>query len=111
MSRDARTPREDDRRPGGPGKSSCRGWMDSGRILSFPCHAPACWHVTAILNRNFLMVRAIIFWSLHNRLIVILGTLALVGIGSYSAMNLNVEAYPDPTPPLVEVITQNPGAS
>ena len=26
-------------------------------------------------------------------------------------MNLNVEAYPDPTPPLVEVITQNPGAS
>src|SRR5215213_4049544 len=57
------------------------------------------------------MVRAIIFWSLHNRLIVILGTLALVGIGSYSAMNLNVEAYPDPTPPLVEVITQNPGAS
>ena len=26
-------------------------------------------------------------------------------------MNLNVEAYPDPTPPLVEVIAQNPGAS
>ena len=26
-------------------------------------------------------------------------------------INLNVEAYPDPTPPLVEVITQNPGAS
>src|SRR5215213_6561412 len=57
------------------------------------------------------MVRAIIFWSLHNRLIVILGALALIGVGSYSAMNLNVEAYPDPTPPLVEVITQNPGAS
>ena len=26
-------------------------------------------------------------------------------------IHLNVEAYPDPTPPLVEVITQNPGAS
>jgi cobalt-zinc-cadmium resistance protein CzcA len=57
------------------------------------------------------MVRAIISWSLHNRLIVILGTLVLIGAGLYSAFNLNVEAYPDPTPPLVEVITQNPGAS
>src|SRR5947208_1343874 len=57
------------------------------------------------------MVHAIISWSLHNRLIVILGALALIGVGAYSAVNLNVEAYPDPTPPLVEVITQNPGAS
>ena len=57
------------------------------------------------------MVRLIITWSLHNRLIVILGTLVLIGAGVYSAYHLNVEAYPDPTPPLVEVITQNPGAS
>src|SRR5215472_15841054 len=57
------------------------------------------------------MVRAIITWSLHNRLIVLLGTLALIVAGIYSALNLNVEAYPDLTPPLVEVITQNPGAS
>jgi heavy metal efflux system protein len=57
------------------------------------------------------MIHAIISWSLHNRLIVILGALTLIGVGSYSAMNLNVEAYPDPTPPLVEVISQNSGAS
>jgi cobalt-zinc-cadmium resistance protein CzcA len=57
------------------------------------------------------MVRAIITWSLHNRLIVILAVLAMVGAGVYSARNLNVEAYPDPTPPLVEIISQNPGAS
>src|SRR4051812_27020467 len=57
------------------------------------------------------MVRAIITWSLHNRLIVILGVIALIGAGIYSALHLNVEAYPDPTPPLVEVISQNPGAS
>ena len=57
------------------------------------------------------MVRAIIAWSLHNRLIVILGVLGLIGLGCYSAQHLNVEAYPDPTPPLVEVIAQNPGAS
>src|SRR4051795_327086 len=57
------------------------------------------------------MVRAVISWSLHNRLIVILGVLALIAAGIHSARELNVEAYPDPTPPLVEGITQNPGAS
>ncbi len=57
------------------------------------------------------MVRALITWSLHNRFIVLLGTVGLIVIGIYSARNLNVEAYPDPTPPLVEVITQNHGAS
>jgi hypothetical protein len=56
------------------------------------------------------MVRAIISGRLHNRLIVILGVIALVAIGIHSTLNLNVEAYPDPTPPLVEVNTQNPGA-
>jgi heavy metal efflux system protein len=57
------------------------------------------------------MVRALISWSLHNRFIVLLGTIGLIVLGIHSASNLNVEAYPDPTPPLVEVITQNPGAS
>ncbi len=57
------------------------------------------------------MVRALISWSLHNRFIVLLGTVALIAIGIYSARYLNVEAYPDPTPPLVEVITQNHGMS
>jgi heavy metal efflux system protein len=57
------------------------------------------------------MVRLVISWALHNRFIVLLGVFALIGIGVHSAVNLNVEAYPDPTPPLVEVITQNPGAS
>src|SRR5438874_1429729 len=57
------------------------------------------------------MVRAIIAWSLHNRLIVVLCVIGLIAAGVHSALNLNVEAYPDPTPPLVEVISQNPGAS
>ena len=57
------------------------------------------------------MVRAIITWSLHNRLLVLLGALGLIVVGTFSTIYLNVEAYPDPTPPLVEVITQNPGAS
>ena len=57
------------------------------------------------------MVHAIIKWSLHNRLLVILGTLVLIGVGIYAAINLNVEAYPDPTPPLIAIISQNLGAS
>lgn len=57
------------------------------------------------------MVRAIITWSLHNRLLVLLGAVGLIVVGVVSTKFLNVEAYPDPTPPLVEVITQNPGAS
>ncbi len=57
------------------------------------------------------MIRFIILWSLHNRFLVLAGVLALIATGIHSARELNVEAYPDPTPPLVEVITQNPGFS
>ena len=57
------------------------------------------------------MVRTLIAWSLHNRFVVILATIGLIGFGIHAAYNLNIEAYPDPTPPLVEVITQNPGTS
>jgi cobalt-zinc-cadmium resistance protein CzcA len=57
------------------------------------------------------MVRAIISWSLHNRLLVLLGAVGLIVAGIAATRSLNVEAYPDPTPPLVEVITQSPGAS
>ena len=57
------------------------------------------------------MIKAIIAWSLANRPRVILATLALIAVGLHSASQLNVEAYPDPTPPLVEVISQHAGAS
>jgi heavy metal efflux system protein len=57
------------------------------------------------------MVRFIILWSLHNRLLVLAAVGVLIAVGIHSARELNVEAYPDPTPPLVEVITQNPGYS
>jgi cobalt-zinc-cadmium resistance protein CzcA len=42
---------------------------------------------------------------------VILGAFSLIGVGLHSASQLTVEAYPDPTPPLVEVISQSPGSS
>src|SRR6516164_1170527 len=57
------------------------------------------------------MVRYIIAWSINNPLVVILLACGLVIFGAYAFLHVNVEAYPDPAPPLVEVIAQNTGAS
>src|SRR6516165_3762465 len=57
------------------------------------------------------MLRALIAWSVGNPLIVLLCVAALAGVGGYSFVNVNVEAYPDPAPAIIEVIAQYPGAS
>ena len=47
-----------------------------------------------------------------NRRYLMVGLLALVMIGGVIAFKLlNIEAYPDPTPPMVDVVTQSPGLS
>src|SRR5213079_1158774 len=43
--------------------------------------------------------------------VVILLTLSLAGVGGYSFLHVNVEAYPDPAPAIIEVVAQYPGAS
>jgi heavy metal efflux system protein len=43
-------------------------------------------------------------------LVVILGLVVMIG-GLFAYRLLNIEAYPDPVPPLVDIITQNPGQS
>ncbi len=57
------------------------------------------------------MVRKLIQLALDNPLVVILMAIALAAIGLYSFLHVNVEAYPDPAPAIVEVIAQLPGAS
>jgi cobalt-zinc-cadmium resistance protein CzcA len=57
------------------------------------------------------MVRKVIAWALDNPLVVLLLAVALAGIGTFSFLNVNVEAYPDPAPAIVEVVAQFPGAS
>src|SRR5580700_3866351 len=57
------------------------------------------------------MVRALIQWSLNNPLVVILVALGWTAVGVFSFNNVNVEAYPDPAPAIVEVVAQYPGAS
>src|SRR5271155_4034717 len=57
------------------------------------------------------MVRKLIEWALNNPLIVIFIAITVSGVGVYSFLNVNVEAYPDPAPAIVEVVAQFPGAS
>src|SRR5947208_1862657 len=47
-----------------------------------------------------------------NRRYLMVGVFVAVLIGGLNAFNqLNIEAYPDPTPPMVDVVTQSPGLS
>jgi cobalt-zinc-cadmium resistance protein CzcA len=55
------------------------------------------------------MVRKLIEWAVDNPLIVILLAVALACVGVYSFVNVNVEAYPDPAPAIIEVVAQYPG--
>jgi cobalt-zinc-cadmium resistance protein CzcA len=57
------------------------------------------------------MLHRLIAWSVHNPLVVLLLTAALLAVGVYSFININIEAYPDPAPAIVEVVAQYPGAS
>lgn len=53
----------------------------------------------------------VITFALRHRVMMVLVLLALVGAGAFAFQRLNIEAYPDPVPPLVEVVTQSPGQS
>src|SRR2546430_14347178 len=47
-----------------------------------------------------------------SRRYLMLGLFAVVMIGGLIAFKqLNIEAYPDPTPPMVDIVTQSPGLS
>lgn len=57
------------------------------------------------------MIRKLIEWAVGSPLIVLLLAAALAIVGSIAFFNVNVEAYPDPAPAIVEVVAQFPGAS
>ncbi len=47
--------------------------------------------------------------ALNQKFLVVIGALVLIGTGIYSFGQLPVDAYPDLSPPMVEIITQWPG--
>jgi cobalt-zinc-cadmium resistance protein CzcA len=57
------------------------------------------------------VVRKLIAWALDNPLVVVFLAVFLAVIGVFSFLHVNVEAYPDPAPAIVEVIALFPGAS
>jgi heavy metal efflux system protein len=57
------------------------------------------------------MLRKLMEWALNNPLLVILLAIVFAVVGTMCALNVNVEAYPDPAPAIVEVYAQFPGAS
>src|SRR5882672_8659626 len=57
------------------------------------------------------MVGKLLDWAMHSRAVVLLLTLSLAYVGGYAFLHVNVEAYPDPAPAIIEVVAQFPGAS
>jgi cobalt-zinc-cadmium resistance protein CzcA len=57
------------------------------------------------------MIPRLINWAIESRLVVILLAITLFAFGSYAFINVNVEAYPDPAPAIIEIIAQFAGAS
>src|ERR1700724_221872 len=57
------------------------------------------------------MFKSIIAACLSRRAIVMFGLLAFAGAGFFAFKTLNIEAYPNPTPVILEITAQAPGLS
>jgi cobalt-zinc-cadmium resistance protein CzcA len=57
------------------------------------------------------VIKALLSFALTRRPIVVLALLVFIGGGSVAFSNLNIEAYPNPAPPILEITAQAPGLS
>src|SRR6266699_2103238 len=57
------------------------------------------------------MLRNLITFCLSRPLLVLIAFAVFLGLGFAAFRSMNIEAYPDPTPPIIEIIAQNPGQS
>src|SRR5262244_2401732 len=57
------------------------------------------------------MLKKIIDFSLRRRTMVLAILVIFLAGGLFAFYKLNIEAYPDPSPPMMEIITQTPGQS
>ncbi|MGH9356694.1 MAG: efflux RND transporter permease subunit, partial [Terriglobia bacterium] len=55
------------------------------------------------------MIHRIVQFSLQQRFLILLMAIAVAIVGTISFIHMPIEAYPDLSPPMVEVITQWPG--
>src|SRR5215203_4743285 len=57
------------------------------------------------------MLRSLIAFCLSRRLLVLVAFGAFLALGYVAFLALNIEAYPDPAPPIIEIIAQQAGQS
>ena len=53
----------------------------------------------------------VVAFALRHRVLMVVLLVVMVVAGGFGFTRLNIEAYPDPVPPMVDIITQNPGQS
>jgi cobalt-zinc-cadmium resistance protein CzcA len=56
-------------------------------------------------------VNAVVTFALKQRILVLVMMILVFAVGVVSFIELNIEAYPDPVPPLVDIVTQSSGQS
>src|SRR5450631_3818249 len=56
-------------------------------------------------------MNSIIAFALKQRILMLVVFLMTFVGGVFAFQQLNIEAYPDPTPPMVDIVTQSPGLS
>jgi len=57
------------------------------------------------------VLRSILVFGLTRRPIIVLGVLVFLGLGVFAFSRLNIEAYPNPAPVILEITAQAPGLS
>jgi len=56
-------------------------------------------------------VNALVTFALRQRVLIVALLALTLGAGAVAFLSLNIEAYPDPVPPLVDIVTQSTGQS
>jgi cobalt-zinc-cadmium resistance protein CzcA len=57
------------------------------------------------------VLKTLVAFALTRRPLVLLGLLVFIGAGVFAFMRLNIEAYPNPAPVILEITAQSPGLS
>jgi cobalt-zinc-cadmium resistance protein CzcA len=66
---------------------------------------------TELESNNIYFMSGVIAFALKQRVIMLVLFVTTLAGGLFAFWQLNIEAYPDPTPPMVDVITQSAGLS
>src|SRR3984957_12121825 len=69
-----------------------------------------CARRKARIRRQSLL-KGLLTFSLTRRPLVLLGLLAFIGAGTFAFFRLNIEAYPNPAPVILEITAQSAGLS